>query len=115
MNTKTEIVNWLDRNQSNFTTMADEIWANPEIRFEEFKASKLQADFLEEVGFAITWDVGGISTAFMAEWGSGGPVIGFAGEYDALPGLSQKLQSDPNPVEAGGHGHGCGHNLLGTG
>ncbi|MCA9995201.1 MAG: amidohydrolase [Anaerolineales bacterium] len=115
MNTKTEIVNWLNRNQSNFTAMADEIWANPEIRFEEFKASKLQADFLEEVGFAITWDVGGISTAFMAEWGSGGPIIGFAGEYDALPGLSQKLQSDPDPVEAGGHGHGCGHNLLGTG
>ncbi|MEM7346959.1 MAG: amidohydrolase, partial [Chloroflexota bacterium] len=65
--------------------------------------------------FDITWDVGGISTAFMAEWGSGEPIIGFAGEYDALPGLSQKLQSSQDPIEAGGHGHGCGHNLLGTG
>jgi aminobenzoyl-glutamate utilization protein B len=51
----------------------------------------------------------------MAEWGNGKPVIGFAGEYDALPGLSQKRQSSAEPAEEGGHGHGCGHNLLGTG
>ncbi len=115
MNLENDSLTWLDQNVSHFTTMADEIWANPEIRFEEFKASKLQADYLEEAGFKITWDVGGISTAFMAEWGNGGPIMGFAGEYDALPGLSQKQQSSPDPVEAGGHGHGCGHNLLGTG
>ena len=115
MKTETTTLEWLDHHQSHFTAMADEIWANPEIRFEEFKASKLQSDYLEEAGFAITWDVGDISTAFMAEWGNGEPVIGFAGEYDALPGLSQKLQSRPEALEAGGHGHGCGHNLLGTG
>ncbi len=115
MKTETTTLKWLDRHQSHFTAMADEIWANPEIRFEEFKASKLQADYLEEAGFAITWDIGDISTAFMAEWGSGDPVIGFAGEYDALPGLSQKLQATPEAIEEGGHGHGCGHNLLGTG
>ena len=111
----TTISDWLDSHQSHFTAMADEIWANPEIRFEEFRASKLQADYLEEAGFAITWDIGDISTAFMAEWGSGEPIIGFAGEYDALPGLSQKVQSIPEAIEEGGHGHGCGHNLLGTG
>ncbi len=111
----TTVFDWLDSHQSHFSAMADEIWANPEIRFEEYKASKLQADYLEEAGFAITWDVGDISTAFMAEWGSGEPIIGFAGEYDALPGLSQKLQSIPEAIEEGGHGHGCGHNLLGTG
>lgn len=111
------ISDWLDRNEPHFTQMSDEIWANPEIRFEEYKASKLQADFLEEVGFAITWDIGGLSTAFMAEWGQGedGLILGFAGEYDALPGLSQKPQATSEPIEAGGHGHGCGHNLLGTG
>ncbi|MGR5547208.1 M20/M25/M40 family metallo-hydrolase, partial [Vibrio sp. PNB22_2_2] len=47
--------------------------------------------------------------------GEGGPTIGFAGEYDALPGLSQKLTTAQEAIEAGGHGHGCGHNLLGTG
>ena len=119
MTIKIEIAQWLDRNQGHFTDMADQIWARPEIRFQEFFASKLQADFLEEAGFDITWDVGGLNTAFVAEWRNGdagvGPVIGFAGEYDALPGLSQKQQSSAEPITPGGHGHGCGHNLLGTG
>ena len=110
-----EIMAWLEKNRPNFTQMADEIWANPELAFHEFKASKLQADYLEEMGFSIRWDVGGLTTGFIAEWGSGGPTIGFIGEYDALPGLSQKVQDSAEPVEAGGNGHGCGHNLLGTG
>ena len=59
--------------------------------------------------------MGGISTAFAAEWGTGTPVIAFAGEYDALPGLSQKDQNRPDAISAGAAGHGCGHNLLGTG
>ena len=51
----------------------------------------------------------------MGEWGEGGPVIAFLGEYDALPGLSQEAGvAEPRPIEAGGHGHGCGHNLLGS-
>ena len=53
-------------------------------------------------------------TAFIAEWGSGAPTIGILGEYDALPGLSQALSSAKTPLEAGGPGHGCGHNLYGT-
>lgn len=114
---KSNTTSWLGRNRSTFIAMADEIWDNPEIRFQEFKASKLQADFMEEAGFDITWDIGGLNTAFVAEWtkGEGGPIIGFAGEYDALPGLSQKMQGSPDPIIEGGHGHGCGHNLLGTG
>src|SRR5256885_15376371 len=51
----------------------------------------------------------------MGEWGEGGPVIAFLGEYDALPGLSQEAGvAEPRPLEAGGHGHGCGPNLLGS-
>ena len=39
----------------------------------------------------------------MGEWGEGGPVIAFLGEYDALPGLSQEAGiAEPRPVEAGG-------------
>lgn len=115
MRRKQDIVDWLDEHQIRFTAMADEIWDNPELQFMEFKASKLQADFLGSEGFRITWDIGGLSTAFVAEWGEGKPVIAFAGEYDALPGLSQKDQSAPDPITAGDPGHGCGHNLLGTG
>ena len=115
MQSKTDIADWLDEHQIRFTAMSDEIWDHPELQFKEFKASKLQADFLAAEGFAITWDLGGISTAFAAEWGQGKPVIAFAGEYDALPGLSQKDQHSPDPVAVGDAGHGCGHNLLGTG
>lgn len=93
MKTKQDIADWLDEHQIRFTTMSDEIWDNPELQFKEFKASKLQADFLEAEGFTITWDVGGMNTALVAEWGEGKPVIAFAGEYDALPGLSQKDQN----------------------
>ena len=115
MRSKQDISNWLDEHQIRFTAMADEIWDNPELQFLEFKASKLQADFLEAQDFRITWDIGGLSTAFAAEWGAGKPVIAFAGEYDALPGLSQKDQHAPEPISVGDPGHGCGHNLLGTG
>ena len=115
MRSKADIADWLDEHQARFTRMSDEIWDNPELQFVEFKASKLQADFLAAEGFRITWDLGGISTAFAAEWGAGAPVIAFAGEYDALPGLSQKNQSLRDPISAGDPGHGCGHNLLGTG
>jgi len=110
-----EIIDWLDENQTAFTGMADQIWRTPELAFHEFKSSRLQADYLEKEGFTITWEVGGLNTAFIAEWGEGKPVIGFIGEYDALPGLSQKLQSTKEALVEDGSGHGCGHNLLGTG
>ncbi len=109
-----ELAGWLEERQERFIQMANTIWANPEVALTESKACALQADALARDGFAITRDVGGLPTAFMAEWGSGAPVIGYLGEYDALPGLSQKSQSGQDPVVAEGPGHGCGHNLLGT-
>ncbi len=110
------ITEWLEERQGRFIAIADEIWRNPELGLAEFKACRLQSDDLAADGFTITGDIGGMPTAFMAEWtqGEGGPVIGFLGEYDALPGLSQKIQDTQEPLEAGGAGHGCGHNLLGT-
>src|SRR5438270_12664140 len=94
--------------------MADTIWQNPQVALTESKACALQADALEQDGFEITRNVGDLPTAFMAEWGSGAPIIGYLGEYDALPGLSQKNQPTKDPMIAEGPGHGCGHNLLGT-
>lgn len=115
MKTKKEVANWIEQQQAEFIRMADDIWERPEIAHKESYASKRQADFLAEQGFRITWEVGGLWTAFVAEWGKGKPVIGFLGEFDALPGLSQKFQTTEEPVCAGEPGHGCGHNLLGVG
>lgn len=115
MSTKQGLSEWIEERQERFIAISDQIWANPEVALTESFACELQADFLAKDGFTITRDIGGMPTAFMAEWGSGGPIIGFLGEYDALPGLSQKNQPTQEPDVPGGPGHGCGHNLYGTG
>jgi len=109
-----EVADWLDERQERFITISDTIWEYAEVALAETKSCALQADDLEADGFRITRNVGGLPTAFIAEWGDGGPVIGFLGEYDALPELSQKSQAAQEPLLPGGAGHGCGHNLLGT-
>ena len=116
MTTQTEIAEWLEERQGRFITISDEIWANPELGMAEYKACALQANDMELDGFTVHRNVGDLPTAFMAEYsqGEGGPVIGFLGEYDALPGLSQESGDIQQPLVQGGAGHGCGHNLLGT-
>lgn len=112
---KQDVLQWLDRHQQEFTRISDAIWEHPELGYREFFASHQQAGYLASQGFHVTHDVAGMNTAFIAEWGSGKPVIGFAGEFDALGGLSQKSQPEQEPVVPDGPGHGCGHNLLGVG
>lgn len=109
-----ELVEWLDERQQRFIRMADQIWAQPQVALQETFACQLQIDDLVADGFRITRNVGGMPTAFVAEWGQGDPIIGFLGEYDALPELSQHSQPTQAPIVARGPGHGCGHNLLGT-
>lgn len=111
----TEVAEWLEERQGRFIQLANTIWENPEVALAEAKACELQINDLELDGFSITRNVGGLPTAFMAEWGNGGPVIGFLGEYDALPGLSQERSPVQSPIVPDGPGHGCGHNLLGSG
>ncbi|MCO5176747.1 MAG: amidohydrolase, partial [Thermomicrobiales bacterium] len=111
---KRELGDWIDERQEQFTTISDQIWERPEVAMAEHFACDLQAQTLEADGFRITRNVGDQPTAFSAEWGSGSPIIGFLGEYDALPGLSQKNQATKDPVVPEAPGHGCGHNLLGT-
>ena len=85
--------------------MALDIWAKPEAGFREFFACKRQKEFLEALGAKITAPVGPVETAFIAEYGSGYPVIGILGEFDALPGLSQKAgKTEHDPVDAGAYG-----------
>lgn len=90
------------------------IWENPEIAYNEYQASKWTAELLREEGFEIETNYAGLETAIKATWGSGKPVIGFLGEYDALPGMSQKATATKEPVEEGAPGQACGHNLLGV-
>ena len=99
-----------------FCAMADEIWENPELSLKEFRAAELYCGKLRELGFTVTENLCNIPTAFCGSFGSGRPVIGILGEFDALSGLSQKAGAAvPAPVTPGGNGHGCGHNLLGVG
>ena len=114
MESKQIILDHINNQDEELTYIAKEIWDHPQVGLQETFASKLLAEKLEAQGFDITWGAGGMPTAFVAEWGDGAPIIGFLGEYDALPGLSQELSTDKSPIEAGGPGHGCGHNLFGT-
>ncbi len=94
--------------------LAKEIWENPEYGFQERIACEKTAEVLRNAGFQVETGAGGVPTAIRAQWGSGRPVVGFLGEYDALPGLSQKVSDHKEPVTEGACGHGCGHNLLGA-
>ncbi len=111
---KNRIIEIIDSHENEITDIARKIWENPEAGYKEVFASGLQSQFLKENGFMIK-AVEGIDTAFIAEYGSGEPVIGFLGEYDALEGQSQKVSASMDPVTPGAAGHGCGHNLLGAG
>lgn len=106
---------WLEENKQEFYAVADEIWANPELGLEEYRAFGLITGLLKKYGFQVESGQGGMPTAFVATYGTGRPVIGINAEYDCLPGLSQKCDvSHPDPVQDGAPGQGCGHNLLGT-
>lgn len=107
---------YLASNRNRFEEISKFIWEHPETRYQEFESARFLADELEKEGFQVKRGVGGIETAFTASFGEGKPIIGFLGEFDALSGLSQKADSTvKEPLVAGGTGHGCGHNLLGTG
>jgi len=105
----------IDEKSGELIQLATKIWENPEIAYQEVKASTWTAEMLEKEGFTVEKGYAGVPTALRATWGSGKPVIGFLGEYDALPDLSQKVSTKKEPVIEGGIGHGCGHNLLGVG
>ena len=111
-----EIVRQVDVKRDAFVALADEIWRLAEIRFNERKSAAAHVAALEEEGFRVTRNLAGMDTAFVAESGTGGPVIGFLGEYDGLAGLSQDAgAAEPRTSTPGAVGHGCGHNLLGAG
>jgi aminobenzoyl-glutamate utilization protein B len=91
------------------------IWAWAEPGYQEKKSSAELAAIAEKAGFTVKKGVADIPTAFVAEFGSGKPVIGILGEFDALPELSQEAVPFRQPRKDGnGNGQACGHHLFGT-
>ena len=111
------VLDWLSRPEAveKFGRISDRIWEYAELGLQEFNSAKLLADTLEEAGFKVERGLAGMPTCFVASYGSGRPVIGLLGEFDALPMLSQKGRvPKKDPVVDGAPGHGCGHNAMGT-
>jgi aminobenzoyl-glutamate utilization protein B len=104
----------LDAASAHYATVAKQIWTFAEVGYMEQKSSALLQSELKGAGFTVKPGVAGEPTAFIAEYGSGKPVIAILGEFDALPGLSQDSVPERKPLRAGGPGHGCGHHLFGT-
>ncbi|MBP1577833.1 MAG: amidohydrolase [Oscillospiraceae bacterium] len=106
----------IDRAAEKLCKMSDAVWETPETAFSEHKSVETLIAGLKDLGFEVTEKLAGIDTAFCGRYGSGKPVIGFLGEFDALSGLSQISGiAEKKPLVEGGAGHGCGHNLLGVG
>jgi aminobenzoyl-glutamate utilization protein B len=121
---KTTALTWIGANERAVTALSDQIWEHAELSLREWRSSLAVAELLRGHGFTVEWGAGGFPAAFVATYGSGGPVLGFNAEYDALPGLSQKRavgNHDPlvyNYDAYGptyGAGHGDAHNALGAG
>lgn len=105
----------IDTLKPRFIALSERVWGMPEVCYTEERSCAEHVAELTVQGFRVTQNVAGIPTAVIGEAGEGGPVIGFMGEYDALPGLSQEAGvAAHRPIEDNGHGHGCGHNLLGS-
>ena len=112
---KKAIIESVEKHQTALIDISDQIWALAETAFEETQSAKLLADYAEAQGFEVKRRVAEMPTAFIASYGSGKPIIGILGEFDALPGISQKASPVKEALEEGAAGHGCGHNLFGAG
>ena len=95
---KAMVADAVDAQRSDLIELSLRIHDNPEVAYEEVKASAWLSEYLEEQGFEVERGVCQLPTAFAARYGSGKPRIAVLAEYDALPGI----------------GHGCGHNIIGT-
>ena len=111
---KKDAWDWISDNEKKIIEASVKVWELAELGLVEEKSAKYLTNILEEHGFTIEMGVAGMPTAFVATYGKGDPTIGFMGEYDALPGLSQKPVPYQDPIEEGAPGHGCGHNIHGV-
>ncbi|MBT4236824.1 MAG: amidohydrolase [Cryomorphaceae bacterium] len=111
---KKELISSIEQKSNDLITISDNIWEAAEVAFREVKSAEYLIEYAKENGFTVEESVAGMPTAFTATYGEGKPVIGILGEFDALPGISQKRVPYKDELLEGGAGHGCGHNLFGT-
>ncbi|MBX2896519.1 MAG: amidohydrolase [Cyclobacteriaceae bacterium] len=109
-----EIINSIDAAYEKYAGIAHKIWEFAEVGYQEVKSSALLQETLTQAGFKVEAGVAGMPTAFVASYGSGKPVIGILGEFDALPGVSQDATPELKAVAGRPAGHACGHHLFGT-
>ena len=112
--TKNQFQESIDDRAEQFETIAKSIWDWAEMGYQEEKSSSLLQQTLKEEGFSMQAGVAGLPTAFIAEYGSGSPIIGILAEFDALPGISQQVATVRKPIPNKDGGHACGHHLFGT-
>ena len=112
--TKNQFQESIDDRAEQFETIAKSIWDWAEMGYQEEKSSSLLQQPLIEEGFSMQVGVAGLPTAFIAEYGSGSPIIGILAEFDALPGISQQVATVRKPIPNKDGGHACGHHLFGT-
>ncbi len=111
---KAYIFQWMEEHKQKIYDLSDYMWENPELGLEEYEASSRIKEILTSHGFSVESGIGGLPTSFIAAYGKDYPVFGINVEYDCLPGLSQKKDSNmPDPLFPGAPGQGCGHNILG--
>ena len=105
----------IDARYDETASVARKIWEWAEVGYQEEKASNLLQQSLRAQGFEIETGVADIPTAFVAEYGKGGPVIAILAEFDALPGINQDAVATRSPIAGKAAAHACGHNLFGAG
>jgi len=93
---KASVISEVDAQRHQLTRLSLKIHSNPELGFQETKASSWLTQYLEKNDFRIERGICELATAFRGSYGQGKPVIAILAEYDALPKL----------------GHACGHNLI---
>jgi aminobenzoyl-glutamate utilization protein B len=113
-NEKKIVIQSLEAKKQQYVDVASNIWNLAELGYKEGKSANLLQSMLKEEGFTIETGVAGIPTAFTATFGSGTPVIGVLGEYDALPGFSQDAVPFKKELAGNTNGHACGHHLFGS-
>ena len=111
---KQNIQSSIEKRANDYEKIAKSIWSWAELGYQEEKSSALLIETLSKEDFSIKSGVAEIPTAFVAEYGSGRPIIGILAEFDALPGISQEVATKRKPILDQVGGHACGHHLFGT-
>ena len=109
------LIKFIESRRAADRAAALDLWNWAEVGYQEEQSSARLQKELREAGFRITAGVADMPTAFVAEYGSGQPVIAILAEMDALPGVSQAAVPDRSPLKGRISGHACGHHLFGAG